>query len=78
MLRSPGAGRRPAAEEPIRVVVRDRGMLGRDDDMCDGEIDISAAVIRLFEKAGWAHDVRWPTAKRLARLAARTEPAAGA
>ena len=34
------------------------------------EIDISAGVIRLFELLGWAHDVRWPTEKRLARLAA--------
>ncbi|GAA2861944.1 fatty acid desaturase [Streptosporangium fragile] len=37
-----------------------------------GQIDISAAVIRLFEKAGWAYDVRWPTPERLAakRIAA--------
>ncbi|MBN9739126.1 acyl-CoA desaturase [Pseudonocardia sp. P1] len=41
-----------------------------------GEIDISAGTIRLFERLGWAHDVRWPTEKRLARLAAnRTEDA---
>ncbi|MET7419547.1 acyl-CoA desaturase [Dactylosporangium sp. NPDC005555] len=33
-----------------------------------GQIDISAALIRLFEKAGWAWDVRWPTPSRLARL----------
>jgi stearoyl-CoA desaturase (delta-9 desaturase) len=30
-----------------------------------GQIDSSARVIRLFEKAGWAYDVRWPVAKRL-------------
>ncbi|MET9336731.1 acyl-CoA desaturase [Nonomuraea sp. NPDC003804] len=31
-----------------------------------GQIDISAAVIRLFERLGWVHDVRWPTPERLA------------
>jgi stearoyl-CoA desaturase (delta-9 desaturase) len=42
-----------------------------------GEIDISAGTIRLFEKLGWAWNVRWPTEKRLAKLAARPdEPAA--
>ncbi len=38
-----------------------------------GQLDTSAEVIRLFEKAGWATDVRWPTEKRMARL--RKEPA---
>jgi stearoyl-CoA desaturase (Delta-9 desaturase) len=31
-----------------------------------GQIDPSAALIRGFEKAGWAYDVRWPTPERLA------------
>ncbi|MFG1947853.1 acyl-CoA desaturase [Nonomuraea sp. NPDC048826] len=31
-----------------------------------GQIDISAALIRLFEKLGWVHDVRWPSPERLA------------
>lgn len=31
-----------------------------------GQIDSSARMIWLFEKLGWARDVRWPTAKRLA------------
>lgn len=31
-----------------------------------GQIDISARIIRAFEKAGWAHDVRWPNSGRLA------------
>jgi stearoyl-CoA desaturase (delta-9 desaturase) len=31
-----------------------------------GQIDLSAGLIRWFEKAGWAYDVRWPTAERLA------------
>ncbi|WP_019629256.1 acyl-CoA desaturase [Actinomadura atramentaria] len=31
-----------------------------------GQIDISAGVIRGFEKAGWARDVRWPDERRLA------------
>jgi stearoyl-CoA desaturase (delta-9 desaturase) len=30
------------------------------------QIDPAAAVIRLFERAGWATDVRWPTAAQLA------------
>ena len=34
-----------------------------------GQFDSSARVIRLFEKAGWATNVRWPTAERLAALA---------
>ena len=36
-----------------------------------GQIDISARVIWVFEKLGWATAVRWPTERRLARLAAR-------
>ena len=28
-----------------------------------GQIDISARVIRFFERLGWAYDVRWPTAQ---------------
>lgn len=35
-----------------------------------GQIDISARLIWLFERLGWIYDVRWPTAQRLARLAA--------
>ena len=34
-----------------------------------GQVDISARVIRGFEKLGWARDVRWPTPRRLAKLA---------
>ena len=33
-----------------------------------GQIDMTARLIWMFEKLGWAHDVRWPTTKRLARL----------
>jgi len=33
-----------------------------------GEIDINARIIRVFEMAGWATDVRWPTPQRLAKL----------
>ena len=36
-----------------------------------GQIDISARVIWIFERLGWAYDVRWPTPRRLAKLAAR-------
>ncbi|MEQ3553890.1 acyl-CoA desaturase [Pseudonocardia nematodicida] len=35
-----------------------------------GQIDISAVVIRGFEKLGWATNVRWPTTRRLEKLAA--------
>ena len=38
-----------------------------------GQIDISARVIWAFEKLGWASNVRWPTARRLAKLATRPE-----
>jgi len=31
-----------------------------------GQIDLSAGTIRIFEKLGWATDVRWPKAERLA------------
>jgi stearoyl-CoA desaturase (Delta-9 desaturase) len=34
-----------------------------------GQVDISARVIRIFEKVGWAHSVRWPTQRRLNKLA---------
>jgi stearoyl-CoA desaturase (delta-9 desaturase) len=33
-----------------------------------GQIDISARLIWLFERFGWAYDVRWPTTRRLAKL----------
>jgi stearoyl-CoA desaturase (delta-9 desaturase) len=33
-----------------------------------GQIDLSAALIRGFEKAGWATAVRWPTSRRLEKL----------
>ncbi|TAM90535.1 MAG: acyl-CoA desaturase [Jatrophihabitans sp.] len=35
-----------------------------------GQIDESARVIWLFEKLGWASDVRWPKPERLAKLRA--------
>ncbi|MET0132644.1 MAG: acyl-CoA desaturase [Kibdelosporangium sp.] len=34
-----------------------------------GQIDISARLIWVFEKLGWASNVRWPVQERLARLA---------
>ena len=36
-----------------------------------GQIDISARLIWIFERFGWAYDVRWPTTRRLERLSAR-------
>jgi stearoyl-CoA desaturase (Delta-9 desaturase) len=33
-----------------------------------GQLDMSARIIWALEKLGWAHDVRWPTPQRLARL----------
>lgn len=38
-----------------------------------GQVDISARIIQVFEKAGWAYDVRWPNSDRLA--AKRTKQA---
>jgi stearoyl-CoA desaturase (delta-9 desaturase) len=35
-----------------------------------GQIDISARLIWVFERLGWAYDVRWPTTRRLTRLTA--------
>ena len=35
-----------------------------------GQLDPSARIIWILEKCGWAHDVRWPTPRRLARLTA--------
>ncbi|MBC8093110.1 MAG: fatty acid desaturase [Pseudonocardia sp.] len=37
-----------------------------------GQVDISARTIWAFERLGWAHSVRWPTARRLEKL---TRPA---
>jgi stearoyl-CoA desaturase (Delta-9 desaturase) len=34
-----------------------------------GQVDISARIIWIFERLGWAHSVRWPTTRRLERLA---------
>ncbi|MBB2935282.1 stearoyl-CoA desaturase (delta-9 desaturase) [Amycolatopsis bartoniae] len=34
-----------------------------------GQIDITARLIWIFEKLGWASQVRWPTPQRLHRLA---------
>jgi stearoyl-CoA desaturase (delta-9 desaturase) len=36
-----------------------------------GQVDISARVIQALEKLGWATAVRWPTPRRLERLAAK-------
>jgi stearoyl-CoA desaturase (delta-9 desaturase) len=36
-----------------------------------GQLDISARAIWLFEKLGWASDVRWPRRDRFDKLAAR-------
>jgi stearoyl-CoA desaturase (delta-9 desaturase) len=30
-----------------------------------GQVDSSARLIRVFELAGWAHDVRWPRPGRI-------------
>jgi stearoyl-CoA desaturase (delta-9 desaturase) len=35
-----------------------------------GQVDVSARLIWMFERAGWVYDVRWPTPRRLARIAA--------
>ncbi|MHA6619687.1 acyl-CoA desaturase [Pseudonocardia sp. DLS-67] len=33
-----------------------------------GQVDVSARIIWIFERLGWAHSVRWPTTRRLERL----------
>ena len=35
-----------------------------------GQLDVSARLIWIFERLGWAHDVRWPSPRRLDRLRA--------
>jgi stearoyl-CoA desaturase (Delta-9 desaturase) len=40
-----------------------------------GQVDMTARLIWAFEKLGWAHDVRWPTPRRLVRLAANPRTA---
>jgi stearoyl-CoA desaturase (delta-9 desaturase) len=38
-----------------------------------GQLDISARVIWIFERLGWAWGVRWPKSERLSsKLAVRT------
>jgi stearoyl-CoA desaturase (delta-9 desaturase) len=37
-----------------------------------GQVDISARLIWAFERLGWATDVRWPRADRLAAKRAST------
>jgi stearoyl-CoA desaturase (delta-9 desaturase) len=39
-----------------------------------GQVDISARIIWVFERLGWAHSVRWPTTRRLQRMS-RTDAA---
>ena len=34
--------------------------------MSPSRLDPSAAVIRLLERLGWVHDVRWPSPARVA------------
>jgi stearoyl-CoA desaturase (delta-9 desaturase) len=41
-----------------------------------GQIDISARVIWLLAKFGWAYDVRWSNPRRLVRIAATRQRAA--
>jgi stearoyl-CoA desaturase (delta-9 desaturase) len=36
-----------------------------------GQLDISARVIQLFERLGWAYEVHWPTPERIASKLAR-------
>ncbi|MEU6154961.1 acyl-CoA desaturase [Actinosynnema sp. NPDC047251] len=39
-----------------------------------GQVDVSARLIRVFEKLGWATGVRWPRPERLARNLKTTAP----
>ena len=50
----------------------------RRSDQCasrrvPGQLDMSARLIAIFEKLGWAYDIRWPTPRRLARLIDRQQ-----
>ena len=38
-----------------------------------GQLDMSARLIAIFEKLGWAYEIRWPTPRRLARLIERRQ-----
>jgi stearoyl-CoA desaturase (Delta-9 desaturase) len=42
-----------------------------------GQIDLSAELIRLFERAGWATRVRWPSAARLEKHRRRPDKPTG-
>jgi len=42
-----------------------------------GQLDMSARLIAILEKLGWAYDIRWPTARRLARLTERRQGESG-
>jgi stearoyl-CoA desaturase (delta-9 desaturase) len=41
-----------------------------------GQLDTSARVIWLLEKAGWVHDVRWPVRDRIEAKLVKNQPAA--
>ena len=42
-----------------------------------GQIDVSARIIWMFERFGWAWQVRWPTKQRLARMVSPASTMAG-
>jgi stearoyl-CoA desaturase (delta-9 desaturase) len=42
-----------------------------------GQLDPSARLIWIFERLGWAHDVRWPDPARLAAKRLPTSRARG-
>jgi hypothetical protein len=65
--RTPSAPGLPSAAPPDPI--RARQGVGRGQ--LDPQARITAILDRLGrERPGWAHDVRWPAARRLARLAA--------
>ena len=58
-------------------VLANMAIPGRSRQRDRGQVDISAAVIRIFERLGCATKVRWPTPARLdsrRRCSARGEP----
>ena len=76
----PGSGHRAALAHHRRAwtAVRWHGSAGRlrrdpGHGVGRGRLDRSARIIAILERLGWADDVRWPTARRLARLAATRE-----
>jgi hypothetical protein len=67
----PAGGPRPAGGRPAVSAVDGAEPRRARHGVPRGQIDISARVISIFERLGWASEVRWTNPERLARIAAR-------